>query len=707
RRESLGFVGRLHRRLKLAGYDAWFDKVNIPDGEDYTQRISHGIESAHNFIYVMAPRSMTSPYCLIELEYARILGKRIIPVNQAVIFDTPEKALAESDRQAVTAFYQQHKLSGQTIRGARDVLKRSHALIGKTDWLDGKETLTGEDCERLAIWARGYENNWHKHDDPEYLQAFDFPVFGQSIDSLDSVAERIATVTERHKRYVLQHTEILAAALDWESHQKTDRYLLVGGERKQAGTWLLTEFKDGEQPPCAPSDLHCDYICESKKNADNLFTDVFISRAAEDRFWRERINRALSRKAVTVWRHDKDIQSGAPYARAVRQGIEQANAVLFLISPFAVKSAPCLKELDYAAELGKRIIPLLIEAVAELPEILQPLHPIDLGSEETAALNTLLKELQTDNDYYQKYTAFLVQALNWKAQDHNPGILLRGFNLDNAEVWLAQGRKRAHHAPVSLHEKFIQASHTANKGRLHTGIFISYSRKDSGFARKLNTELRTYGKTVWFDQESIAEGEDFQREIYNGIENADNFLFILSPDAVASEFCEAEVRYAAEQNKRFILVRYRAAPPEKIPAYLATLQWIDFKPEDFNVAFRHLIRVLDTDREHVHQHTRRALQAREWMKKNKNRDLLLRGSEFELAQAWLQEAEQEHKQPRPTKQQKNYITASRAAIEAAKRKTKRWIAGLIGSLVVTLAALAAAGWLYMEALVQRDEAEHQ
>ncbi len=66
RRESLGFVGRLHRRLKLAGYDAWFDKVNIPDGEDYAQRISHGIESAHNFIYVMAPRSMTSPYCLIR-----------------------------------------------------------------------------------------------------------------------------------------------------------------------------------------------------------------------------------------------------------------------------------------------------------------------------------------------------------------------------------------------------------------------------------------------------------------------------------------------------------------------------------------------------------------------------------------------------------------------------------------------------------------
>jgi hypothetical protein len=27
------------------------------------------------------------------LEYARLLGKRVIPINQMVIFDTPEKEL--------------------------------------------------------------------------------------------------------------------------------------------------------------------------------------------------------------------------------------------------------------------------------------------------------------------------------------------------------------------------------------------------------------------------------------------------------------------------------------------------------------------------------------------------------------------------------------------------------------------------------------
>ncbi len=70
--QSFSFVGRLHQRLKLAGYDAWFDKINIPNGDDYAERINHGIESAHNFVYVMAPRCLTSPYCLMELEYARL-----------------------------------------------------------------------------------------------------------------------------------------------------------------------------------------------------------------------------------------------------------------------------------------------------------------------------------------------------------------------------------------------------------------------------------------------------------------------------------------------------------------------------------------------------------------------------------------------------------------------------------------------------------
>ncbi|NJO14851.1 MAG: TIR domain-containing protein [Thioploca sp.] len=692
RRESLGLVARLQRRLKLAGYDAWFDKVNIPDGEDYAQRINYGIESAHNFICVMAPRCLTSPYCLVELEYARFLGKRVIPLNQMVIFqvDSPQE-LSPGDRQVLTQFYQQHHLPVLDINTNQAVLARSLALIGPTDWLAAQEHLSHEDCQKLTAWAQPYENQWYQHEDLDYLQQHDLPIFGQVIDELDSVVERLITVLERQTTYVQQHTQYLLAARHWETQQRQTVNLLVGKEYETALAWLLqTDFGE-DQPPCTPSPLHAEYISEAKKIADNFFTDIFIAYADEDQFWCDEIVAKLACRAITVWQHDKDIQSGIPYDQAIRQGIEQAEALLFFISPRSVQSAYCLTELDYAVQLNKRIMPLLFEVVSTLPAALQSLQDIDFTNNYHSAFNTLLRELATDKEYYQKHTALLAAALKWQAQEQNAGVLLRGFNLNQAETWLTQGLQRSHHQPTALHEKFIQAS-LVNQGQLQTEVFISYSRKDSGFARRLNAELQNYGKTTWFDQESIAEGTDFEKEIYKGIDNTDNFVFIISPDAVQSEFCAAEVAYAAETQKRFIPLLYRDPQHNPMPPALAAVQWLQFQPaeKEFATAFRQLLRVLDTDREHVQAHTRWAQKAQEWFQSNQNVDFLLSESESAQATEWLQIAEQEQKTPLPTQLQQQFITQSQAKLEANRRRDQRRVIVLSGLLIVAVVALVVA-----------------
>ncbi len=250
RRESLGFVGRLHRLLKLQGYDGWFDKVNIPDGDDYALRINNGIESAHNFVYVMAPRSLTSPYCLLEIEYARILGKRLIPVNQMVIFNTPHHELSPSDQNVLRGFYEFHQLPDPQITTAQQVLDRSLALIGRTDWLDGKETLTDADCNALRDWAQSYENQWIKHDNLTYLESVQLPEFGENIDPIESIVEHIALLIDKQKHYVQTHTKILLNALQWKNNGMATRYLLVGKTRIEAYDWLQTEFVPPKQPPC-------------------------------------------------------------------------------------------------------------------------------------------------------------------------------------------------------------------------------------------------------------------------------------------------------------------------------------------------------------------------------------------------------------------------------------------------------------------------
>lgn len=71
-------------------------------------------------------------------------------------------------------------------------------------------------------------------------------------------------------------------------------------------------------------------------------------------------------------------------------------------------------------------------------------------------------------------------------------------------------------------------------------IFISYSRRDLGFAQKIVDALAASKLDTWIDWKSIPKGEDWQQEIYRGIEEADAFLFLISPDSVVSEPCNRD-----------------------------------------------------------------------------------------------------------------------------------------------------------------------
>ncbi len=673
RRESLLFVAKLHQRLKINGHDVWFDKVNIPDGDDYQQRINHGIESAHNFVCIMAPRCMTSPYCLIELEYARLLGKRVIPINQMVIFNTPEQALSAGDQQVLVGFYQFYNQPDQAIRTTQEVLDRSLALIGKTDWLDAKEKLSDDDITNLAQWAQQYENNWAKHEDIEYLESHDLPVFGETIDALESVVERLTAVLSRQTDYVHTHTEILGNALHWQNNQKATQHLLVGKERIAAEEWLLTEFLGGKQPPCQPTALVCEYICEARKNAENLMTDIFICYDVQDKEIRDSVILSLSRYAKTTWRHDQDIQKGADYQRAIEVGIENAYNFFYFVGPHSVASEYCRRELDHALQYNKRVVPLLIAPTPadDFPEALRGLQYVDFTDNTCQAdydsdIDDILNILRHDREYYEQHKVLLARSLKWTAEDRKSSFLLRGYNLENAQTWLRLNEGRALHPPLVLHKELITASEAA-KGQLGTDVFLSYSRKNGDFARQLNTKLQQAGKTTWFDQESISTGVDFEKEIFKGINGSDNFLFVLSPDAVDSEYCEREVNYAAEQSKRFITVLHREIDPDTMPDTLRKINWIDFKDTTFDNSFPKLIQTIELDRAHAHQHTVLQQRASDWAENNRSADFLLNITACANAESWQETAQ--NKQPAATQLQQDFIQDSRDAIVAAEAAT--------------------------------------
>jgi hypothetical protein len=94
-------------------------------------------------------------------------------------------------------------------------------------------------------------------------------------------------------------------------------------------------------------------------------------------------------------------------------------------------------------------------------------------------------------------------------------------------------------------------------------IFVSYSRKDIDFVGKIVQALVEKDLDTWIDWKSIPKGEYWEQEIYGGIEEADAFLFLMSPDSVRSQMCNREIGHAVENSKRILPIIFRMKYQDK------------------------------------------------------------------------------------------------------------------------------------------------
>jgi len=224
-------------------------------------------------------------------------------------------------------------------------------------------------------------------------------------------------------------------------------------------------------------------------------------------------------------------------------------------------------------------------------------------------------------------------------------------------------------------------------------VFVSYSRRDGEFVGRLVEELEARGKEVWVDVGGIRDAEVFPDALRRAVEGSDGFVFVISPDAVASRFCEQEVDHALELNKRIVPLLLRTVPDEQVPEGIRVRNWIPAREEhEFDGAVERLVTALDTDLAWAKEHTRWLLKALEWEGENRDRSFLLRGAELAAAERWLASAAD--KEPQPTALQAEYVLASRMAASRRQRT-------LVGaSLVVAAVAVA----LLVFALISRNQA---
>jgi WD40 repeat protein len=227
-------------------------------------------------------------------------------------------------------------------------------------------------------------------------------------------------------------------------------------------------------------------------------------------------------------------------------------------------------------------------------------------------------------------------------------------------------------------------------------VFISYAREDAGMVRALVDVLETRDREVWVDWRSIPPTAEWLHEIDRAIESTDAFLFVISPDSVASETCGHEVRHALRNNKKIIPVLCRDVDAERVQPELARINWILMREEEgAGAAAEKVLVALDLDLDWTRRHTRLLTRALEWDGGGRADSATLRGRDLELAEAWL--AESSDHEPKPTVVMSEFIVAGRTA---TTRRQRRLLAGVSLALVVTL-VLAVVAW------IQRNEATLQ
>jgi tetratricopeptide (TPR) repeat protein len=232
-------------------------------------------------------------------------------------------------------------------------------------------------------------------------------------------------------------------------------------------------------------------------------------------------------------------------------------------------------------------------------------------------------------------------------------------------------------------------------------IFISYSRKDIAFADRLATALKARGFEPLIDRAEIYAFEDWWKRIQALISRADTIVFVLSPDAVASDICTKEVAHAASLNKRFAPIVARRTDDNATPEALRRLNFVFFDdPAQFEVSVDKLAEALQTDIGWIRQHTEFGEAAHHWSAAARPGGLLLRSPALENAERWI--ASRPRGAPEPTDETQAFVAESR---RGTTRRRNRLTGSLAAGLILALGLAALAYWQRGVAVQQTARAD--
>ncbi len=122
---------------------------------------------------------------------------------------------------------------------------------------------------------------------------------------------------------------------------------------------------------------------------------VFLSYALDDKDAARDFAKRLSKEGLDVWFDEWQLQPGDNWSKQVGRALEQADAMVVLVTPEAMKSKGVRGEIEYALMTPRfegTLIPVVLKPSDDMPWILDRMA-VQAGGNPAATVRKIVKSL--------------------------------------------------------------------------------------------------------------------------------------------------------------------------------------------------------------------------------------------------------------------------------------------------------------------------
>ncbi|KGJ87953.1 TIR domain-containing protein [Colwellia psychrerythraea] len=290
--------------------------------------------------------------------------------------------------------------------------------------------------------------------------------------------------------------------------------------------------------------------------------DVFISYGRRhSKNFAVQLREALIRKGYSVWLDKENIALAVDFQQQIDEGIRHAANFCFIISPHAVHSEYCRKELNKAKEFNKRIIPIhhvdMGDSFDDIPADIMRLNWLLFDQTELfdPMLNQFVNMLEQDKTLVNPHCQLLFQADQWQNAGKNSELLLYGEEMAAATSWLQNisQRRDVEIVPLAEHTQFINASQYFSVDT-QAQVCIVYASNFKQRQQELEYQLICCGFIVCSNVIDTGPNVTLEKQTETMLKKSVNIVLMLPEQTVGNIWQQIQAFIEQQQKRYFTLI---------------------------------------------------------------------------------------------------------------------------------------------------------